>query len=109
MPFYQSLLHGRDFHMEDEDGSHIVGFYTGRKVHAADERQAEARLRETLPREEKVAVLISQSREAGSDPKVECDEIFRISMWRYLFEKCPRGFIFYSESEEGEQGHREVD
>jgi hypothetical protein len=99
MPFYQNILHGHGFRIKWDDGVVYVGFFTGRKVYAADACQAERRLRERFLREKKVVHMIEQAREAGCEPKVETHDLFPISLRHFLFGKYPKGFILYPDDE----------
>ena len=98
MPFYQSILHGHGFHAKLDGESPVAGFYTGRKTFAADESQARKRFHELLLQEEKINWLMTESREAGFNPKIVTQKLFPISVWRYLFGSYPKGLILYTES-----------
>ena len=99
MPFYQCIFHGQRFRIECDDGDPpISGFYCGRKTFACDEASARTTLLQKFSSEERVAAMIEQSREVGADPYVRITKLFEITLWRYLFGSCPRGFIFYDNS-----------
>jgi hypothetical protein len=108
MPFYQCIFHGQRFHIGSDDGDRpICGFYSGRKTFALDETSAHTKLLKTFCSEERVEVLMEQSREAGADPYVRITKLFEITLWGYMFGSCPRGFIFYDDSpdETSEDSH----
>lgn len=101
MAYYQVLFHGSGFHVEEEDGAIIEGFYTGRRIVAPDAASAFELAKSKLQGEAKTQQLIAQSIAAGCTPQIEMEEVFRISFWRYWTSRCPTGFIFYENDAEG--------
>lgn len=99
MPIYQILFHGSDFHVQIDDDV-VCGFYTARRQRGSDPRNAFQLAYHKLRNEPKTAALFAESREAGSEPILEMEKIYEISIRQYLFSKYPKGFIFYQDSDD---------
>jgi hypothetical protein len=104
MPFYQIMFHGSGFNtLVEGDKSPIIGFYTVRKIWAANPRDSKKLALERLEQEEKVEWLRSDARENGSTPVIQVDTVNQITLWQHLFGGYAKGLIFYSdESDEDE-------
>ncbi|WP_038166637.1 hypothetical protein [Verrucomicrobium sp. BvORR106] len=108
MPFYQITFHGSGFNTHIEGGDKpLIGFYTVRRVWAADSWDAKRLALDRLEQEEKVEWLRSDARSHGSTPAIQIQEVDQITLWNYLFGSYTKGFIFYSNEfeEDEEQEH----
>jgi len=101
MGTYQILFHGFGFDVSiDGDSGAIIGFYTARRVKVDNPDEAYLTALDLLKSEEKTKSLIDESVSNGANPRFEAEEIFKISFWSRIFRPCPKGFIFYGDSEE---------
>ncbi|GAA5496430.1 hypothetical protein Rhal01_02613 [Rubritalea halochordaticola] len=103
MNTYQILFHGYGFDVVvDGESGAISGFYTTRRIKAGSPEEAYLAALSSLKEEEKTKALMDESLSNGGQPNFDAEHISEVSLLNRLFGRSPKGFIFYSDSEEPE-------
>jgi hypothetical protein len=100
---FQVLMHASGFHIADDSGKPVVGFYTIRRTMAETAYQAGRKAVENLWKEPRTLDLLEATREnlGNTDScKIEVNECFEVSWWDWMFKKCPGGRIYYPAEED---------
>lgn len=93
MPHFKVIINGRGIDLPFE-GESAVGFFTTRKVHAADLSSAEYLAKDLVLSEWRPGGTYAQAN-LGPVPALSVDQSFRVGWFTGTFGRNPSGYAFY--------------